>query len=78
MAKNWAEYLKPIKLLEVWAMGEAMVRSGTNDMSKTEYLAKLNRRQLALNNINGKPMGTDTEGQFIPPNTSFDYNHHED
>lgn len=78
VCKNWAEYLKPIKVLEVWAMGEAMVRSGTNDMSKTEYLAKLNRRQLALNNINGKPMGTDTEGQFIPPNTSFDYNHHED
>ena len=78
MCKNRAEYLTPIKVLEVRAMGEAMVRSGTNDMSKSEYLSKLNKWQLALNNVNGKPMGTDAGGQYIVPNTAFPERLHED
>jgi hypothetical protein len=76
--KNRTDYLKTLKVPEVRAMGEAMVRSGTNDMSKSEYLAKLNRRQVALNNAYGKPMGTDAEGQYIVPNTAFPDHLHED
>ena len=78
MCKNRTDYLTPIKLLEVRAMGESMVRSGTNDMSKIEYLSKLNKWQLALNNVNGKPMGTDAGGQYIVPNTAFPERLHED
>ncbi len=78
MCKNRTDYLKTLKIPEVRAMGEAMVRSGTNDMSKSEYLAKLNKRQLALHNANGKPMGTDAEGQYVVPNTVFPERLHED
>ena len=53
--KDWTEYLITLKIPEVRAMGEAMVRSGTNDMSKSEYLSKLNRWQVALHNAAGIP-----------------------
>lgn len=76
--KNWTDYLNTLKIPEVRAMGEAMVRSGTNDMSKSEYLSKLNKWQLALNNANGIPMGTDAEGQYVIPNTAFPQTAHED
>ena len=76
--KNRTDYLKTIKVPEVRAMGESMVRSGTNDMSQSEYLAKLNKRQLALNNALGIPMGTDTEGQYVVPTTAFKQTYHED
>jgi hypothetical protein len=59
-------------------MGEAMVRSGTNDMAKSEYLSKLNKWQVALNNAHGIPMTTDAEGQYIVPNTAFKPDSHED
>ena len=55
-----------------------MVRSGTSDMSKSEYLSKLNKWQLALNNANGIPLGTDAEGQYVIPNTAFPQTAHED
>jgi hypothetical protein len=76
--RNWTDYLKTLNIPEVWAMGEAMVRSGTNDMPKTEYLSKLNKRQIALNNAAGIPMGTDTEGQYVVPVTAFPQTYHED
>jgi len=76
--KNRTDYLKTIKVPEVRAMGESMVRSGTNDMTKSEYLSKLNRRQVALNNALGIPMGTDTEGQYVVPTTAFKQTYHED
>ena len=76
--RNRTDYLKTLKVPEVRAMGEAMVRSGTNDMSTSEYLSKLNKRQLALNNGNGIPIGHDTEGQYTIPNTRFPQTVHED
>lgn len=76
--KNRIDYLNTLKVPEVRAMGESMVRSGTNDMSKSEYLSRLNKWQLALNNAAWIPIGTDTEWQYVIPNTAFPPTYHED